>query len=63
MTGSRRQRWVRRVGVASSDKLYNTAHGITPMTIKKAIRDITDQLQTEHKQAVQTLLSIDEELF
>jgi excinuclease ABC subunit B len=42
---------------------YNTAHGITPMTIKKAIRDITDQLQTEHKQAVQTLLSIDEELF
>ncbi len=38
---------------------YNTEHGITPMTIKKEIKDITDQLQKEHRQAVGQLLAID----
>jgi excinuclease ABC subunit B len=41
---------------------YNTAHGITPITIKKAIHDITDQLRTEHEKAVNELVKIDEEL-
>ncbi len=41
---------------------YNTAHGITPVTIKKAIHDITDQLRTEHEKAVNELVKIDEEL-
>lgn len=38
---------------------YNKKHGITPKTIKKEIKDITEQLQREHKKAVSTLLSID----
>ncbi len=41
---------------------YNEKHGITPMTIKKAIHDITDQLRTEHEKAVNELVKIDEEL-
>lgn len=38
---------------------YNKKHGITPQTIKKEIKDITDQLQKEHGQAVDALLKID----
>ena len=41
---------------------YNTEHGITPTTIKKAIHDITDQLRSEHDKAVNELVKIDEEL-
>ncbi|MBI5133878.1 MAG: excinuclease ABC subunit UvrB [Candidatus Taylorbacteria bacterium] len=39
---------------------HNEKHGITPKTIMKAIKDITDQLQTEHKKAVAEELRIDE---
>jgi len=42
---------------------YNTKHGITPTTIKKAIRDFTDQMRSEHDQAVGTLLTIDRERY
>jgi excinuclease ABC subunit B len=42
---------------------YNKKHGITPQTIKKSIKDITDQLRTEHQKAVGTLLSVDAELY
>jgi excinuclease ABC subunit B len=38
---------------------YNKVHGITPQTIKKEIKDITEQLQREHKKVVGTLLNID----
>jgi excinuclease ABC subunit B len=38
---------------------YNKKHGITSQTIKKEIRDITDQMNKGHKKAVGTLLSID----
>ena len=38
---------------------YNTKHGITPQTIKKAINDITDQLRSEHKDAVGEMMSIE----
>jgi excinuclease ABC subunit B len=42
---------------------YNKEHGITPQTIKKKIKDITDTLQREHHQAVDLLLETDALLF
>lgn len=41
---------------------YNKKHGITPKTISKKIKDITEALRTEHASAVQTLLEFDKEL-
>lgn len=42
---------------------YNREHGITPKTIVKKIKDITDTLEREHRQAVETLLDMDEKIF
>ena len=42
---------------------YNAEHGITPTTIAKEIKSITDQMRTEHDETVDTLLKIDMELF
>jgi len=42
---------------------YNEKHNITPKTIIKSIRDITDQLKTEHNKAVEEMMKIDEEIF
>jgi excinuclease ABC subunit B len=42
---------------------YNKKHGITPMTIVKNIKDITEELQSDHAKAVNLELSIDEKLF
>jgi excinuclease ABC subunit B len=42
---------------------YNREHGITPTTIKKNIRDITEELRSEHSKAVSTLLTVDAELY
>ncbi len=42
---------------------YNTENGITPTTIAKEIKSITDQMRTEHDETVDTLLKIDVELF
>lgn len=42
---------------------YNAEHNITPETIKKEIRSIADQLRTEHDETVETLLTVDIELF
>ena len=42
---------------------YNKEHGITPITIKKAIRDITEELRSEHGKAVALNLSVDAELY
>ena len=42
---------------------YNKKHGITPKTIIKKIKDITDTLEREHQHAVATLLETDEKLF
>jgi len=39
---------------------YNKEHGITPKTILKEIKDITETLQSEHSKAVDVLLSIDQ---
>lgn len=50
----------RRRGIQES---YNKEHGITPKTIEKNIKDITEELQSEHAKAVNMELSIDEKLF
>jgi excinuclease ABC subunit B len=42
---------------------YNTKHNITPKTIIKRIKDITEELDSEHKKAVAINLAIDNEVF
>lgn len=42
---------------------YNKEHGITPTTIKKNIKDITEELQSDHAKAVNAELEIDKKLF
>ena len=42
---------------------YNKKHGITPKTIIKNIKDITEELESEHSKAVNTELLLDVELF
>lgn len=42
---------------------YNTEHGITPQTIIKSIKDITEHLRTDHQAAVASLLALDKERF
>jgi len=42
---------------------YNKKHKITPKTIIKSIKDITDQISTEHQKSVETLLIIDQSLY
>jgi excinuclease ABC subunit B len=42
---------------------YNKKHGITPKTIQKAIKDITEELRSEHSKAVVSMLEIDKELY
>ncbi len=38
---------------------YNIKHGVTPTTIKKAIKDITEQMRSEHQKAVGAMMEID----
>ncbi|MEK7569451.1 MAG: excinuclease ABC subunit UvrB [Patescibacteria group bacterium] len=42
---------------------YNKKHGITPKTIIKNIRDITEELESEHEKALASELLIDLEVF
>ncbi len=42
---------------------YNEEHGITPMTIKKEIKDIAASMRSEHDKTVHSLLHIDEVLY
>lgn len=43
--------------------VYNKKHGITPKTIEKKIRDISQALESEHSKAVNANLAFDMELF
>lgn len=43
--------------------LYNKEHGITPKTILKKIKDITEHLQSDHEKAVNAEISFDQKLF
>lgn len=42
---------------------YNKKHGITPKTIVKKIKDISQELESEHKKSVAFNLAIDSEIF
>ena len=42
---------------------YNKKHGITPKTISKKIKDITEELESEHGKVVNAELALDIELF
>ncbi|MFZ2831930.1 MAG: excinuclease ABC subunit UvrB, partial [Minisyncoccia bacterium] len=42
---------------------YNKEHGITPKTIIKQIKDITEHLETDHMKAVKMNLNIDAQIF
>ncbi|HEX8947299.1 MAG TPA: helicase-related protein, partial [Candidatus Paceibacterota bacterium] len=42
---------------------YNNEHGITPKTIHKEIRDIAESMRSEHDTAIDSMLSIDTELY
>ncbi|MEK7511019.1 MAG: excinuclease ABC subunit UvrB [Patescibacteria group bacterium] len=42
---------------------YNEKHGITPITIKKEIKDIAASMRTEHQKTVAGLLVLDQKLF
>lgn len=42
---------------------YNKKHAITPKTIAKEIKSITDQMRTEHDETVDTLLKVDMVLY
>ena len=42
---------------------YNKKHGITPTTISKSIKDITEGMESDHAKAVNAELSIDAKIF
>lgn len=42
---------------------YNKKHGITPKTIIKAIKDIAEEMRSEHQKAVGQLLEVDKALY
>lgn len=42
---------------------YNEAHGITPETVKKEIKDIAESMRSEHQKTVAGLLSLDAKLY
>ncbi len=42
---------------------HNTKHGITPQTIIKRIKDITEDIESEHQKTIKTLLTMDRDAY
>ena len=42
---------------------YNKEHNITPITIKKEIKDIAESMRSDHQRTVDSLLVLDEKLY
>ena len=43
--------------------VYNKKHGVTPKTIVKSVRDITEGIESLHKKTVRELLEVDKVIF
>jgi excinuclease ABC subunit B len=42
---------------------FNADHGITPVTIKKEIKDIAESMRSEHQKTVHSMLSLDAKMY
>ncbi|MBP9760542.1 MAG: excinuclease ABC subunit UvrB [Candidatus Pacebacteria bacterium] len=63
MTGSMRTAIDETNRRRATQATYNKKHHITPKTIQKAIKDITDTMRSEHDKVVGALLSVDRDLY
>lgn len=63
ITGSMERALKETIRRRNTQLAYNKAHGITPKTIMKNIKDITEELESEHGKAVNAELSLDLEVF
>ena len=63
LTGSMKKALSETVRRRNIQLAYNKKHGITPKTISKKIKDITEELESEHGRAVNFELALDLEVF
>ena len=63
LTGSMKKALSETVRRRNIQLAYNKKHGITPKTINKKIKDITEELESEHGRAVNFELALDLEVF
>lgn len=47
----------------AAQEAYNKKHGITPTTIRKNIKDITEELRSEHSKAIINMMEVDKDLY
>lgn len=63
VTGSMERALKETIRRRNTQLAYNKKHGITPKTIMKNIKDITEAMESEHSKAVNAELKLDVELF